>query len=157
MIYSRFHFPLLIARFSLFFPTLTKIYRFMVCTKSFMSSVNHQFIDWTSSSMRTSGAFKIEDVERAPQNKIKEGFKDIKDAMIGRQEKKEQHDKILRTGDSFRLRSVKWPDYELGITSNRVKDDFCKIALRKVENSDNTLCMQTRFSVKFNALSVNLK
>lgn len=38
----------------------------------------------------------------------------------------------LRTGDLFRLRSVKFPEYELGVTSQHVKGDFCYLGLRKV-------------------------
>lgn len=38
----------------------------------------------------------------------------------------------LRTGDSFRLRSVKFPDYEMGVTSVKLKDEFCYVGLRKV-------------------------
>lgn len=38
----------------------------------------------------------------------------------------------LRTGDSFRLRSVKFPDYEMGVTSVKLRDEFCYVGLRKV-------------------------
>ena len=38
----------------------------------------------------------------------------------------------LRTGDSFRLRSVKFPEYEMGVTSVKLKDEFCYVGLRKV-------------------------
>lgn len=41
-------------------------------------------------------------------------------------------DTILRHGDFFRLRSVKFPEYELGVTIDRVKDDYCYCGLRKV-------------------------
>ena len=40
----------------------------------------------------------------------------------------------LRTGDSFRLRSVKFPDYEMGVTSVKLKDEFCYVGLRKVRS-----------------------
>ena len=39
---------------------------------------------------------------------------------------------ILMTGDSFRLRSVKFPEYELGITHVKIRDDYCYMGLRKV-------------------------
>lgn len=41
-------------------------------------------------------------------------------------------DDILRTGDTFRLRSVKFPEYELGITNEHIRDDYCYVGLRKV-------------------------
>jgi hypothetical protein len=41
-------------------------------------------------------------------------------------------DNHLRAGDSFRLRSVKFPDYEMGVTSVKLKDEFCYVGLRKV-------------------------
>ena len=42
----------------------------------------------------------------------------------------------LRTGDSFRLRSVKFPEYEMGVTSVKLKDEFCYVGLRKVNSID---------------------
>lgn len=52
---------------------------------------------------------------------------------------KDQHENLspakdcnLRTGDSFRLRSVKFPEYEMGVTSVKLKDEFCYVGLRKV-------------------------
>lgn len=52
---------------------------------------------------------------------------------------KDQHENFispkdcnLRTGDSFRLRSVKFPEYEMGVTSVKLKDEFCYVGLRKV-------------------------
>lgn len=41
-------------------------------------------------------------------------------------------DDVLYTGDTFRLRSVKFPDYEFGITNSRINDDHCYTGLRKV-------------------------
>lgn len=35
-------------------------------------------------------------------------------------------------GDTFRLRSVKFPDYELGITNTRINNEYCYLGLRKV-------------------------
>lgn len=42
------------------------------------------------------------------------------------------HDNILRCGDFFRLRSLKFPEFELGITHEKIRDDFCYLGLRKV-------------------------
>lgn len=39
----------------------------------------------------------------------------------------------LRPGDFFRLRSVKFPDFELGLTSVKLRDEYCYLGLRKVE------------------------
>lgn len=40
-------------------------------------------------------------------------------------------DDVLKSGDSFRLRSLKFPDYEMGVTSVKLKDQFCKLGLRE--------------------------
>lgn len=39
---------------------------------------------------------------------------------------------VLRAGDLFRLRSVKFTDYELGVTCERIRGEFCYLGLRKV-------------------------
>ena len=46
----------------------------------------------------------------------------------------------LRTGDSFRLRSVKFPDYEMGVTSVKLKDEFCYVGLMKVRTILDCFC-----------------
>lgn len=56
---------------------------------------------------------------------------------------------VLHLGDVFRLRSVKFPGYELGITSERLRGDFCYLGLRKVDDKENdTWCVPLRFSLK---------
>lgn len=54
----------------------------------------------------------------------------------------------LRTGDSFRLRSVKFPDYEMGVTSVKLKDEFCYVGLRKVRTVSVcvSVCISSRNS-----------
>ena len=39
---------------------------------------------------------------------------------------------IIRTGDAFRLRSLKFPDYELGVTNVKKRGEYCYLGLRKV-------------------------
>lgn len=39
---------------------------------------------------------------------------------------------VLHIGDVFRLRSIKFPEFELGITSERLNVDNCYLGLRKV-------------------------
>ena len=41
---------------------------------------------------------------------------------------------ILRIGDVFRLRSVKYPEFEFGVTNVRLQDDFFYMGLAKVNN-----------------------
>ncbi len=41
-------------------------------------------------------------------------------------------ERILRSGDAFRLRSLKFPEYELGITNVKIRDNFSYLGLRKV-------------------------
>ena len=95
---------------------------------------------WSSTDPRRSGAFVVEIIERAPQNKLKEFTEQIKGQIDNIKEKIGQRasvftkdvDNVLRPGDMFRLRSVKFPDFELGITSVKLKDEFCYLGLRKV-------------------------
>lgn len=67
---------------------------------------------------------------------------------------------ILRTGDSIRLRSFKFPEFELGVTSEKIKDDFCYLGLRKIGNNDpinsELWCSEMRFSIKLNSLSTEI-
>ncbi len=103
---------------------------------------------WSSTEPRRSGAFTIEIVEKA-QNKLKEQLKEIKEnfkekivrpgqVMIGNTTSyatsnlTKDVDNVLRPGDLFRLRSVKFPDFELGLTSIKLKDEYCYLGLRKV-------------------------
>lgn len=70
-----------------------------------------------------------------------------------------QTDGNLRTGDSFRLRSVKFPEFEMGVTSVKLKDEFCYVGLRKIDGPSNhnevseEWCVPMRFSVKVSHLS----
>jgi hypothetical protein len=69
---------------------------------------------------------------------IKEQFENLGDkfttkaANFSIQNHLKETDCHLRTGDSFRLRSVKFPEYEMGVTSVKLKDEFCYVGLRKV-------------------------
>ena len=61
---------------------------------------------------------------------------------------------VLNTGDLFRLRSVKFPEYELGITSKKISGDRCYLGLHKaqafgVEEDENVWCHTTRFSARY--------
>lgn len=94
---------------------------------------------WSSSEARRSGAFIIEIIEKAPQNKLKEFTEQIKGQIDNIKEKigrpsmyVKDVDNTVRPGDMFRLRSVKFPEYELGITSVKLKDEYCYLGLRKV-------------------------
>lgn len=100
---------------------------------------------WSSAEARRSGAFIIEVIEKAPQNKLKEFTEQIKGQIDNIKEKignktstggTKDVDNVIRPGDMFRLRSVKFPEYELGITSVKLKDEYCYLGLRKVGNSD---------------------
>ncbi len=56
-------------------------------------------------------------------------------SMSGKDTSKEKEDNILRPGDYFRLRSVKFPNFELGLTSVKLRDEYCYLGLRKVSYS----------------------
>ena len=92
------------------------------------------WLAWTSTEPRFSGAFEIEIVERAPQNikLLREHFANLRKigqlgnlsppppgsvVALSEVEKAVEQDPSLHPGDMFRLKSVKFPGYELGITS----------------------------------------
>jgi hypothetical protein len=89
---------------------------------------------WSSAEPRRSGAFIIEIVEKAPQNKLKEQLENIKEKILPTNANASNvtADKILRPGDIFRLRNVKFPDFELGLTGVKIRDEYCYLGLRKV-------------------------
>ncbi len=91
---------------------------------------------WSSLEPRRSGAFIVEITEKAPQNRLKEQFDNIKERIgvtpTSNSAAGREMDNILRPGDMFRLRSAKFPQYELGITSTKLRDEYCYLGLRKV-------------------------
>ena len=113
---------------------------------------------WHSNEPRRSGAFRIEIVEKA-QNQFKEQFKNIRENIKEKmaslttprnadgekeKEKEKEFDPILRPGDLFRLMSVKFPEFELGLTSVKIRDEFCYLGLRKVISLSTSLFHITR-------------
>jgi len=165
------------------------------CDNKYMSVTKGWWIAWTSSVPRRSGAFTIEIMERAPQNILKVHIKQQMASLsssFGNAPKVNKDQDILRTGeypyspttptpnpfnitltltptgDSIRLRSYKFPEFELGVTSEKIKDDFCYLGLRKVNgqviggnesltsDSHHLWCSEMRFSVKLNSLSTEL-
>lgn len=133
----------------------------------FMSIRQGWWISWTENDPRRSGAFKIEIIERAPQiftdlarsigSKVPLKTR-LSAAALQESESKETGvggpDTELRTGDFFRLRSVKFPEYELGITSKHIEGDHCYLGLHKaqpfgVEEDENVWCHSTRFTARF--------
>lgn len=134
----------------------------------YMNVVRGWWMGWSSLLPRRSGAFVVEIIERAPQNIISVGFETIKDGVTGLVGGKSPkvNDDILRTGDMFRLRSVKFPDYELGLTSVKSKDQGCYMALRKIKSNNknddknerdvDNWCLEVRFQLKINSLSTEI-
>lgn len=101
----------------------------------FMSVSKGWYVSWTSEKPRRSGAFVIEIIKKAPQSMLGHGKEMIKEKVL--QKEKEDED-VLRGGDIFRLRSVKFPLYELGVTSVRLKDDHFHVGLRKIEEESSS-------------------
>jgi hypothetical protein len=91
----------------------------------FMSVARGKWISWSSTNPRRSGAFKIEIIEKASQSTIEKGI-----GKILHKEKDEEN--VLRTGDLFRLRSVKFPEFELGVTGDRLTGEYFLLSLKKV-------------------------
>lgn len=120
----------------------------------FMSVTRGWWMAWSSSEPRRSGAFTIEIIEKAPQNKLKEQLDVIKEKIRPGKEGAASSDSVLRAGDVFRLRSVKFPEYELGLTSIKIRDEYCYLGLRKILTpldaaaSDDNWCMEMRFTFK---------
>lgn len=112
-----------------------------------MSVARGWWLAWSSGEPRRSGAFTIEITEKA-QSKFKGQFDKIKE-NIGRSQSSNLAspkdaaqapvDNILRPGDMFRLRSVKFPEYELGLTSVKVRDEYCYLGLRKQQSDGSTM------------------
>ena len=130
----------------------------------FLSVTRGWWLAWSSTEPRFSGAFEIEIVERAPQNikLLKEHMNNLRKlgqlgnlnihipgtkhvspkhvvaapAAAEAAEKVVEQDPSLRPGDMFRLKSVKFPGYELGITSVKLKDEYYYLGLRKVSFFD---------------------
>lgn len=101
-----------------------------------MSISRGWWLAWSSTEPRRSGAFTVEIIEKA-HSKFKEQFDKIKENItLGSTKEAPQQqapmDNILRPGDMFRLRSVKFPDFELGLTSVKVRDEYCYLGLRKM-------------------------
>ena len=103
---------------------------------------------WSSDTPRKSGVFIIEIIEKAKQNIISEQFNAITDKIskatsgvipnMGLKEQQLVEHDAIGPGDSFRLRSMKFPDYELGLTSVKIKHEVeCfYLGLRKVIQND---------------------
>jgi hypothetical protein len=138
----------------------------------FMSIARGKWIHWSSSVPRRSGAFVVEIIEKAYLNPIEKGI-----GKILNKDKDKDEENVLRTGDSFRLRSVKFPDFELGVTGERLTGEYFLLGLKKVPfpcsllcthfisslslssphlaqiDEDNGLCLGLHFTGKFKLLS----
>jgi hypothetical protein len=118
----------------------------------------------------SAGASALENKDGKDPNR--DGAKDSKDAKDLKDGSKEaaagagvggglygdRSDNILRPGDYFRLRSVKFPEFELGVTTDRIRDEYCYIGLRKIDDStsSNNWCSSVAFCVKSNYLSTEM-
>lgn len=129
----------------------------IVCDDKYMSVTRGWWMLWSSDEIKRSGAFKIEITQYAPQNI--DIFSGLEKIGLGTGTKGGTQDKILRTGDLFRLRSIKFPEYELGVTSHKLATgspagdagkgkEYSYLGLRKVGVLNNW-CTEVRFSVKF--------
>lgn len=116
---------------------------------NFMSVSKGWYVSWSSDKPRRSGAFVIEIVTKAPQSMLGHGKEMIKEKVLHKE--KQDDVEILRGGDTFRLRSVKFPLYELGVTSVRLKDDHFHVGLRKIDDdgtSKSDWCLPLHLTAK---------
>jgi hypothetical protein len=98
----------------------------------FMAATKGSKIAWSSTVPRSSGAFVIEIVEKASLNRIEKGLETIGKKIL---HKETPDEGTLRAGDVFRLRSVKFPGYELGVTSARLTGEYFLLGLKKVDHA----------------------
>ena len=67
---------------------------------------------------------------------------------------------VLRSGDAFRLRSLKFPGYEMGITNVKTKEDYSYLGLRKVGDTSSagsdTWCQEVHYYIKFNSVATDI-
>ena len=119
-------------------------------------------VPWSSEIPRKSGVFIIDIIEKAKQNIISEQFNAITGKIskatsgvipnIGLKDQLLTDCSVLAPGDTFRLRNKKRPDYELGITLDKInKDKDCLyLGLRKVSQKDasSEWCRKSIFSIK---------
>jgi hypothetical protein len=120
---------------------------YLECDGKYLSVAKGWWLAWSSDVPRRSGAFTIEITERARKNvalkSLKSGMKKIKETIMdptllgGKKDEAvvDKAESVLRAGDSFRLRNVKFPEYELGVTSVKIsttRDNLCYLGLRKV-------------------------
>ena len=109
----------------------------------YMALIKGWWMKWASDAPRKSGAFIVEIVEKAKQNLIKEQLSAFKDkiskatsGVIPRLglDMEDSSNSALCVGDLFVLRSMKYPEYELGITSVKLGHaDAVYLGLRKSE------------------------
>ena len=112
----------------------------------YMSVAKGWWISWNNEAPRRSGVFKVELVEKAQKGTISEQLTAIKGKISkatgsgGRASitgknfgVPENEDDILSTGDLFRLKSMKFPSYELGVTGVKIvaKSEVYYLGLRK--------------------------
>ncbi len=71
----------------------------------------------------------IEIIEKASLNRIEKGLESIGKILS----KERDEETALRTGDIFRLKSVKFPEMELGVTGERLTGEYFLLGLKKVD------------------------
>jgi hypothetical protein len=152
---------------SLLLLPLIRMVLFLLLSFRFMSIARGKWIHWSSPVPRRSGAFVVEIIEKAYLNPIEKGIGKILN-------KEKDEETVLRTGDLFRLRSVKFPEFELGVTGERLTGEYFLLGLKRVPplppssystlltplssctsqiDEDNGLCLGLQFTGKFKLLS----
>lgn len=111
----------------------------------FLTVVRGKWLCWNSTIPRRSGAFSVEIWEKEKQDhhrlsKLSHMLSSVKPAesptpgtSSSTISKILPAGEILRSGDYFRLRSVKFPDMEIGVTNVRLENDFFYMGFAKVK------------------------
>ncbi len=117
----------------------------------YMSVAKGWWISWANEAPRRSGVFTVEIVEKAQKGTISEQFSAIKGkiskatggggkvSVTGKNLGASENDRdFLGIGDLFRLKSAKFPDYELGVTGVKIvaKKEVYYLGLRKVSRAE---------------------
>lgn len=134
----------------------------------YMNITNGWWVSWSSDVPKRSGAFVIEITEKkSTQNIHKQNLKKLSNFFQAKRLNGDDDDKgdnILRTGDSFVLRSLKYPDFELGLTSEQLTSSpsHCYVGLRRstiggamATTKESKWCQEVRFRVKKNSVIVS--
>mmetsp|Transcript_14106 Transcript_14106/g.47605 ORF Transcript_14106/g.47605 Transcript_14106/m.47605 type:complete len:429 (+) Transcript_14106:91-1377(+) len=121
------------------------------CNEKFMSVYRGWWVAWTAKEPKRSGMFRVELLDRPGADEGPQGAETLRDSF--RKSRSTLRGVEVHPGEEFRLRSVKFPAFELGVTRESIDSSSAEryLGLRKVAEDDSTaetwLC-RVRFSLQ---------